>query len=1205
MMRLDISLPTLLIRLISVFQQNSVQFPLKYAFFISSHARQNPMRLTHIKLSGFKSFTDPTTIHVPGQLVAVIGPNGCGKSNVIDAVRWVLGEASAKQLRGESMQDVIFNGAATRRPAPRASVELVFNNSDHSLQGAWGQYAEVSIKRQLTRQGESTYFINNQVVRRRDITDLFLGTGVGARGYAVIEQGMISRIIEARPEELRAYIEEAAGVSKYKERRKETEGRLKDTREHLQRLGDLQNELARQVEKLEKQAETAARYQNLTQQLNQQQDLLDYSQWQNALNTADKATTQHQSLQAQQDETAAQVQTLGEAIHALQATEQAQQQSVHELGNQRGVLREQMARLEEQMRHQRTLSQRIERDRQAAQAQLQRIHQERQQFLAQIDDADIQLEEKQLELAELAMQVAEHEERLPEWEEMQSLLNNAFQTQQDESSRIKRELALKQQQLHHAKQSLQQHELRQGRLKQESQALNLPAETDTTAAQEQAELLHSQQEHYEEQILAAETQLEHARQHFQTASHSHQQLQQQYISCQAQQQALTQILSENQQAADFWQHTDCTDAPQLWQHIQAPAEWQHALGVVLAERLHARAVPVDFSLPSPLPQGRAAWLDKHLSGGLKKSLPAQALLNQIQAQPPFQTALHHWLDGVLCAPNLDYALTHQSELGNGQIWLTPEGHQIDKVSVLLYAEAAQESLIAQKARLDAATAELNTLEPQLAAAEHAKRQAQAGQDAAESHHRNLLQQQKQHALQYHQAQQRAAELLLRTNQGQLRREHISQELAQIEAEQMVLIQSSDGLEDDITTLTEAAATLAHQQQQTATERQTQQGRLKQAQLALLEANRQYGLAEVAVHKLQQQKQGFQQHIQQLEQQTLDWQERQQELALAYETEAQDEEQQLKLEQLTESLLALDEQYLALQEQLNQTQAQGCTRYADLQILQTKLPQLQAATQTALLQQQEALINAKRYHQNLLEREADLEELERLAKEAGRLNTLGNHINSLAAQIEALGAVNLAALQELEEARERDGYYRSQSEDVQAAIALLEEAIAQIDDKTKARFKATFDAVNEKVQTFFPTLFGGGEATLKMIGDDLLTAGVSIMARPPGKKNSTIHLLSGGEKALTAMSLVFALFSLNPAPFCLLDEVDAPLDDANTSRFCNLVKEMSAQTQFLYISHNRLTMEMAEQLIGVTMQEKGVSRIVSVDIQQALQMAEPA
>lgn len=1159
------------------------------------------MRLTHIKLSGFKSFTDSTTIHVPGQLVAVIGPNGCGKSNVIDAVRWVLGEASAKQLRGESMQDVIFNGAATRRPAPRASVELVFDNSDHSLQGAWGQYAEVSIKRQLTRQGESTYFINNQTVRRRDITDLFLGTGVGARGYAVIEQGMISRIIEARPEELRAYIEEAAGVSKYKERRKETEGRLKDTREHLQRLGDLQNELARQVEKLEKQAETAERYKSLTAQLNQQQDLLDYAQWQQSLAAADKATAQHQSLQAQQDETAAQVQALNEEVHALQTAEQSQQQAVHELSNKRGVLREQIARLEEQIRHQQNLHQRIERDKQAAQAQLQRIHQEQQQIRVKLEENELQVEEKQTELAEWAMQVAEHEERLPELEEAQATLNAAFQTQQDEANRIRRELALKQQQLAHAEQTVAKHEERKGRLKQENQALNLPDEAETAAAQEAAALLQSQQEHYEEQIIAAEEALHAAREAFQTASNRFQSLKQQHITLQAQQQALSQILSQQQEAADFWQETDHAAAPQLWQHITAPAEWQHALSVLLAERLHARSVPHGFVPPAPLPQGQAAWLSDDLSGGIKKSLPVQALLNQIQAQPPFQTALHHWLDGVLCAPDLSYALAHQSDLGAHQIWLTPEGHQVDKVSVLLYAKPAQESLIAQKARLDGIASELEKLAPELSAAEAAFKQAEAAVRSSEVQHKNLMQQQQQHTRQYSQAQQRAAELLARTNQGQIRREHIERELAQLAEEQTVLQHTSDGLSDDIATLQEAAAELEHQQHTTAHSRQEQQGRLKQAQLALLEANRQYGLAEVAVHKLNQQKQNYQQQIARLEQQTLDWQERQQELALAYETEFQNDEQHIKLDELTEAVHTLDEEYIAAQEKLAQIQEQGREQYARVQSLQTKLPQLQAATQTALLQQQEALINAKRYHQNLTERAADLDALEALAKESPKV--LNSSIGSLTQQIEALGAVNLAALQELEEARERDGYYRSQSEDVQAAITLLEEAIAQIDDKTKERFKETFDAVNGKVQTFFPTLFGGGEATLKMIGDDLLTAGMSIMARPPGKKNSTIHLLSGGEKALTAMSLVFALFSLNPAPFCLLDEVDAPLDDANTSRFCNLVKEMSAQTQFLYISHNRLTMEMAEQLIGVTMQEKGVSRVVAVDIKQALEMAE--
>ena len=1163
------------------------------------------MRLTHIKLAGFKSFTDPTTIHVPGQLVAVIGPNGCGKSNVIDAVRWVLGEASAKQLRGESMQDVIFNGAATRRPAPRASVELVFNNADQTLQGPWGQYAEVSIKRQLTRQGESTYFINNQVVRRRDITDLFLGTGVGARGYAVIEQGMISRIIEARPEELRAYIEEAAGVSKYKERRKETEGRLKDTREHLQRLADLQSELSRQVEKLEKQAETAERYQTLTRQLSQQQDLLDYVQWQQALAAADKATAQHQSFQQQQNDTAAQIQTLTEQIHALQTTEQAQQTSAHDISQRRGILREQIARLEEQIRHQQSLHQRIERDRSAAQVQLQRIHQEQQQIRAKAEETDFQIEEKQTELAELALMVAEHETRLPELEEAQAEIESAYQNQQDEHNRIKRELALKQQQRQHAHQTLHAHAQRQGRLKEENSALNLPADTDTEAAQAQAALLAEQQAHYEEQILLAEQQLENAQQQFQTASSQHQALQQQHITAQAQHEALAQLLSQNSADSDFWAHTDAAHTPPLWQHISAPAEWQHALSVVLAERLHARALPPEFALPAPLPQGRAAWLADNLSGGLKKSLPALALLNQIQAQAPFQTALHHWLDGILCAPNLDYALAHQSDLQGRQSWLTPEGHQVDRISVMLYGQNSGENLIERKARLDKLEADLATFTPQLASAEQALRQAQSARSAAEQHHKNLQQQQKQHQQQYQAAQTRAAELLARTNQGQIRREHIQRELLQIEEEALILEQTSDGLEDDIAILGEAAAELEQQHHHIGSQRNQQQNQLKQARLALLEANRRYGLAEVDAHKLQQQKQTQQQQLIQLEQQTLDWQERQSELALAYEAEQAQDEQHLKLENLSEEVHTLDEQYAVMQEQLSTTQAQGREQYAAQQSLSAKLPQLQAATQTALLQQQEALLGAKRFHQNLEERQADLAALEALAAESASLKALSDDIGNLAQKIQALGAVNLAALEELQEARERDGYYRNQSDDVQSAIALLEEAIAQIDGETKARFKETFEAVNEKVQTFFPTLFGGGEARLHMIGDDLLTAGVSIMARPPGKKNSTIHLLSGGEKALTAMSLVFALFSLNPAPFCLLDEVDAPLDDANTGRFCNLVKEMSAQTQFLYISHNRLTMEMAEQLIGVTMQEKGVSRIVAVDIQQALSMAEPA
>jgi chromosome segregation protein len=1161
------------------------------------------MKLTQIKLAGFKSFTDPTTIHLPGQLVAVIGPNGCGKSNVIDAVRWVLGEASAKQLRGESMQDVIFNGALTRRPAPRASVELVFDNSDKSLQGSWGQYAEVSIKRQLTRQGESTYYINNQVVRRRDITDLFLGTGVGARGYAVIEQGMISRIIEARPEELRAYIEEAAGVSKYKERRKETEARLKDTREHLHRIADLQSELGRQVEKLEKQAATAERYRLLSEQLAHQQDLLDYTQWQQALQAADRATEQYQTFLQRQEETSAENQQTNEAFHALRSNEQEQQQLTQNISNQRAMLREQIARLEEQLRSQHNLQQRIERERQTAQSQLQRIHQERQTLLSESELLTAELEDKQIELSEWAVQVSEREAHLPELEEQQHQLNSAFQSQEDELNRLKRELALKQQQLAHLKQNLQQQNQRQGRLQAEQQALNLPASAELDAAQQYAQQLHQQHEEYELLLSEGEDKLSSLQQSFQTGIQHYNALYQQHISLQAQQQAIEAVLPKGD-AQDFWHGTAQAKAGELWQHVSVSPDWQHALSVVLAGRLQARAVPADFRPPSPLPEAAAAWCHAEATPA-KKTQPAQALINQIQVRAPFQNALSFWLDGILCAPSLDFALSHQGDLQGTQIWLTPEGHQIDRAGAVIYHQDAADNLLKHQARLEELTQQLAELTPKLAEAEQKRDAAQAALSQQEEQQKQLTMQQRQHAAKLHSAQAEATALLARTNQGQLRREHIEQELLQLAEEQLIQEQSLETLHNDSLLLEETVHTLSGQQQNLNETRQTVQNQLKQARLALLEANRQYGIIEVAVHKQQQRQQSLQHQISVLQQQDLDWQERQSELALAFESEQQDEEQREKLECLSEEVLTLDEQFISAQDRLADIQRQGQEMYGRQQQLAATLPQLQAATQTALLQQQEALINAKRYHENLSEREADIDALAKLAEPSADSRALGEYIGNLAREIETLGAVNLAALQELNEARERDTYYRSQNDDIQSAIDLLEQAIAQIDDETKARFKETFDAVNESVHRFFPTLFGGGEATLQMVGDDLLTAGVSIMARPPGKKNSTIHLLSGGEKALTAMSLVFALFSLNPAPFCLLDEVDAPLDDANTGRFCNLVKEMSANTQFLYISHNRLTMEMAEQLIGVTMQEKGVSRIVAVDIQQALSMAESA
>ena len=1158
------------------------------------------MRLTHIKLAGFKSFTDSTTIHVPGQLVAVIGPNGCGKSNVIDAVRWVLGEASAKQLRGESMQDVIFNGAATRRPAPRASVELVFSNADGSLQGAWGQYGEISIRRQLTRQGESSYYINGQQVRRRDITDLFLGTGVGARGYAVIEQGMIARIIEARPEELRAHIEEAAGVSKYKERRRETENRLRDTREHLQRLGDLQSELGRQVEKLQRQAAAAERYRSLTAELNQAQNRHDFAQWWHTLAAADRAAAEHERARERQDELARQNQAMNDAVQVLRQTEQHQQAEQYRLNQQHALLREQTARLEEQIRSRQSQRQRLEREQAAAQAAIQKIDSEHAELQQQHAAAEQAAKQQQMQLELLTIEAAALEEQLPELETAQQQAADQQHSRHDEAARLRRELALKQQQLQHSRQSISRLQERQARLQQEAAALQSDAGQDTAAAQARADTLAAQYQQGEKQLQRLEEQTGYLKTALTAAREREQEHERRILAAEAEQKTLAALLADTARH-NFWQGSGEADAPALWQHIRVPEAWQGALAAVLGERLNARALPADFQPPSPLPESPAAWFDREAHAHRAAS-PAQALIHQIQAEPPFQVALAHWLEGILCAPDLDYALAHRSRLEPGQEWLTPQGHRIDRLGVLLHHADSGSQHIRHRARHDEITAALAEWQPQFQVARAEAKKLAQQQAQAETELRQAQTEQRRLAAELAAAQQQAGALAARAAQAGQRREHIAQEQAQLAQEAEELACAAEILAEETAVLEERLPELEAESRAQAEHSQQAQQALRQARQVVLEADRRRSAAEIEAHRQTQQLQNLAARMAALVQQKADWQHRQSELALTYAEDSEDE-QRLQLEELAEAAFTLEEQIQAAAAELAETQEQGRQQYARQQALAAELPQWQQAAQTALLQQQEALLNAKRFHDNLLARQADIAALE-AEQQAGYLKTdWPQQIDSIFRRIQALGAVNLAALDELAEARERDGYYQNQRADLQSAIELLEEAIAQIDGETKQRFQATFDAVNQKVQTFFPTLFGGGEASLHMVGDDLLTAGVSIMARPPGKKNSTIHLLSGGEKALTAMSLVFALFSLNPAPFCLLDEVDAPLDDANTARFCNLVKEMSAQTQFLYISHNRLTMEMAEQLIGVTMQEKGVSRIVAVDIKQALEMAE--
>ena len=1158
------------------------------------------MRLTHIKLAGFKSFVDPTTITVGGQLVAVIGPNGCGKSNVIDAVRWVLGEASAKQLRGESMQDVIFNGASSRKPALRASVELIFDNSAKQLQGNWGQYDEIAIKRQLTRQGDSNYYINNQPVRRRDITELFLGTGVGARGYAVIEQGMISRIIEAKPEELRTYIEEAAGISKYKERRRETENRLNHSRENLQRLADLQTELNRQIEKLQQQAKTAEQYQIWQKELTQHQNLLDYSQWQQSLAKADLATTAYKQHQHEQQHLQESINQQEQQIQQLRNQEHLHQQQLHDAEKQHATLREQWARLEEKSRYQRDWQQRLIQEKTQLQNRLQQLQHEHQNQSVILEQAQNQIEEQQLEREEWVLRLSEYELLLPETDNQLQQTTLALQNQQNELNRLERELAIQKQQQEHHEQNRIQLEQRQIHLQQELAELALPSEQEMQQSQSQLEQQKQFVAELEQQQIQDEHQQQQLKQQLKQVQHEYQELEKQKFTLTAQIQALAALLPQ-QDKTDFWAQITDEPMPVLWQTLEVTPQWQHAVSVILGIRLQAR-YHHQLNLPEFLPNSSAIWVNR-TEQAIESALPANALLHHVQTKQPFNHCIRHWLQNVLCAPHLQSAIQQQNQLQAHQILITPEGHIIDAYSISLFGQDNNNHLLQRQQQLREHQQSLGRLTHPLQQAEQILQQTQQQLTHIENQNQQKQQYLKQQQQQLQTLVTQTHQLLTSINQGQLRYDHIQKELAHIKIQSQRFQQQLNSIDTD--TLITAIEQLQQQQQLTQEQKQQQQQRRQQTQLGLLEAQRQQGLTEMNLLRLQQKIDQARHEQARIDSETEQCQERQSELAtdLLQQQNNETEEEQIQL--LDNQIKQAKQQCNQIIEILQNVQTELQEQQQQQQQLTNQLPELQTATQKTLLQQQEALLQARQHHETLQSHQANLEELATQWNETLKPQQLNQHITSLAKKIHALGAVNLAALQELEEVTNRVDYYQTQTTDVQSAITLLEEAISQIDNETKNRFKSTFEQVNSKVQNYFPILFGGGEAKLHMTGEDLLNAGVAIMAHPPGKKNSTIHLLSGGEKALTAMSLVFALFSLNPAPFCLLDEVDAPLDDANTGRFCQLVQQMSTQTQFLYISHNRLTMEMAEQLVGVTMQEKGVSRIVAVNIQQALDMAEPA
>ncbi|MFZ2651579.1 MAG: chromosome segregation protein SMC [Burkholderiaceae bacterium] len=1171
------------------------------------------MRLNSIKLSGFKSFAEPTQLQLPGRLVGVVGPNGCGKSNVMDAVRWVLGESKASELRGESMQDVIFNGSGLRKPASRASVELIFNNEDARAGGQWNQFTEIAVKRVLTRDGTSSYYINGQPVRRRDVHDVFLGTGLGPRAYAIIGQGTISRIIESKPEELRMFLEEAAGVSKYKERRRETENRLKDTRDNLNRVEDILRELASNLEKLESQAEVASRYRALQAHAVLRQHQLWFLKHRDASKERmrlSKAVSE--ALSTLEERTA----ELRRSEAQLETVRQAHYQANDALHASQGLLGEaalEVSRFEERIRFVNEGRQRLEQRRVELIEQMRQWEQRRAQALAEksLVAAEIVAADEQCEVS--LGQVREQADVIPALDDAVATAQSAANAQRSLVAGVQQQIQVLAEQTRHIEEQQRGLRQRRERLHAELTQLSEPdlhrlaeLEHESGAAKQAQLTAEASLSVLAENLPRLDSERRAAQAQVNLESRQHAELNARLDALRA-----LQVRVQTQGKLKPWLERHGLDGLQgLWTRIQIEAGWETALESALRERLNALEVgriETVRAFAGDSPPAKLAFYTAPLAAirHTHQTLPRLADLLRL-GDAGLQALLNDWLQGVYTAAGIDEALAARAMLTHGEVIMTREGHAVSQFAVSFYAPDTENAGMLARAQ------EMQNLERQLRAqgliAEeaHAKGvRCEAGYTEASQRLEQLRREAALAQTRAHQLQVECLRLSQISEQTDLRRGQLASEFAEIEARAAELDARRAGGE---VRFEEFDRQLADTQQEHADLEEAQlaaQRALNAAREALRALERQAQEAAFGARSLAAREAELERNIATAAQQITATQQSSDqltdELGRLSDAAAQSGLQTalaLKLERES-ALAALRSVYDDLSLRLRQADEQRLQREQSLQPMRERIVKLQ-------LEEQAAQLGGAQYLEQLESARADLDALAAgITAEGVKLGGLQAEIDAVQGEMAALGAVNLAALEELNASRERKAFLDAQHADLVEAMNTLEDAIHKIDVETRELLGATFNQVNEHFGRMFPTLFGGGVARLVMTGDQILDAGVQVMAQPPGKKNSTIHLMSGGEKALTAIALVFAIFQLNPAPFCLLDEVDAPLDDANTDRYCKLVLEMSKGTQFLFISHNKIAMEMAQQLIGVTMQEQGVSRIVAVDMQTAVTMAQAA
>ena len=1166
------------------------------------------MRLKQIKLAGFKSFVDATKIPFKQQMTAIVGPNGCGKSNIIDAVRWVLGESSAKNLRGDAMTDVIFNGSSSRKPIGQASVELVFENTQGKLQGSLADRNEVSIRRVVTRDATSTYYLNGSKCRRRDITDIFLGTGLGPRSYAIIEQGTISRLIESKPQELRVFIEEAAGISKYKEKRRETENRIRHTRENLERLTDIIAELTHQIDKLHQQAEAAKRFKTLKTRERKYKAELAAMRWQQFEQKSQHYLQQMKSVQLRIENLVMQQRQTELDIVKTQESSRDSSEKVAEYQQQKLKLSNDITRLEQNIKH--------KKQQQLAQQQQLTILAQEQQSLEQLltqekqhyQQFSEQLQAQQPELEILALQLEQSQFSLQDQQEALQQCLQQWQQVNENIGQYQALLASLEAKLHAQQQALEQAEKALEKSTAELEQFQPENEQEKAALLANIELLKQQQctKKTEQEKLAQKLTLEQDKYNAVQTQHYKQKAQLQALTAQ-----LTQLELQQKKQPDWYknqqhflqQKIEVNVEQQAFEHIVINEKWQKALTSILGYWLNAGVIE-DFTelfTYSSLPE--TLLLIK--PSNAVESITKGTLAEQLQLEKMHNAAVFFpLLNKIYCAENLTQAQHMLTQLAADEsivcsdgTWLSPYFFRKGTIDV-------QEDVLQRQTQIEQLKAEIrelsNVIEKEAANLLEIEARitgyTQAHEIVTQALSQNLAefqQQQQQLALIEQAAQhnrQQLAQLQMRQAQDEANVQHHQQQLKVLQ-EQLAQLQQEHQVSDE-----NNLALLSDKKERLQQEILTLQSMVQQFQ-------QQYHQLSLAVEKATLSQENSQEKISQTQQQLMRLTEKINELAQYHDNKDTLESETAQLQQLLTQMSELEQKLTRKQsslakaqshiEQLQQRKTQLLT---DIDTLKTTVNQHYLDSENYQLRAQGALEQLAEMQQNL---DDVLANMPKEAKET----TWQGQISRISKEIAQLGAINLAAIDEYEQELTRKSFLDQQYQDLTAAIATLENAIAKIDRQTRQKFKATFEQINDDFKQLFPHVFGGGSAYLALTGDDLLETGVTIMARPPGKKNSTIHLLSGGEKALTALSLVFAIFRLNPAPFCMLDEVDAPLDDANVVRFCNLVREMSQSVQFIYISHNKIAMEMASHLTGVTMFEPGVSRMVAVDIDEAIAMAE--